>query len=270
MPKVSLIIPVYNAQATIVRCLDSVLAQTLEDIEVVLVDDHGADGSITIAKKHLADYKGVKHFCFTQTPVNSGPGAARNIGLTQATGDYVAFVDSDDTLEPTYCAAMYEAAVNADADLVCCQATMHSGDSRTLLTNPVFPAGTLDSKQRSRILRSMVTYLWTYLFRRELISTCKIAFPPMRSAEDSCFVLSCWLSARSAASLEIPLYNYYVMEGSVSRLRDPGRAKQRLGSFRALKAFAKASGLWRPHRWTLRWVIFKKGWLLAAKDYIIG
>ena len=106
MCKVSLIIPVYAARETIEACLASVLAQTLDDIETILVDDHGPDGSIAVARAFLKDYEGPKQFRFTETPANTGPGAARNRGVEAAVGEYIAFLDSDDWLAPSFCEKM--------------------------------------------------------------------------------------------------------------------------------------------------------------------
>ena len=116
MTKVSVIIPVYGARDTIAACLDTVLEQTLDEIEAILVDDHGPDDSIAAARAHLQDYSGPKRFRFIETPANAGPGAARNLGIEAASGEFVAFLDSDDTLEPDFCQALYEAARQADAD----------------------------------------------------------------------------------------------------------------------------------------------------------
>ena len=101
MLKVSVIIPVYKAKETITACLDSVLAQTLDGMEVVLVDDHGGDGTIEAARGYAAAHSGPVRFRFTETEANSGPGIARNVGVAAATGDFVAFLDADDTLRPT-------------------------------------------------------------------------------------------------------------------------------------------------------------------------
>lgn len=268
MPEVSLIIPIYNAREHIKACLDSVLAQTCNDIEAILVDDHGPDDSIAVAQAHLAGYDGPKQFRFVATTANAGPGAARNVGLDVAKGKFIAFLDSDDTLDPAFCEKMLAAAQGHNADLVCCQAVAHCGHTETILHNPVFPAGTLSKKQRKYILGTVVTYLWTYMVRRDFLTENDIRFPAFRSAEDSCFVLSCWLSARRAVSLEEPLYHYTVIENSISRRPDRDRWKQRLGSFRALRDYAIRSGLWCPYRHTLRWVICKKGWLLATRDFL--
>ena len=107
MPKLSIIIPVYAASQTLESCLESVLAQTLDEIEVVLVDDHGPDDSIALAREYLKDYAGPKRFLFTETLVNAGPGPARNKGLETASGEYVAFLDSDDRLDPAFCEKLY-------------------------------------------------------------------------------------------------------------------------------------------------------------------
>ena len=267
MLKVSLIIPVYKAQETIAACLDSVLAQTLDGLEVLLVDDHGPDDSIAVARQHVSGYAGPARFRFLETPSNGGPGVARNTGLAAATGEYVAFLDSDDTLEPTFCEKLYAAAAAAGADLACCDAMQHQPSGDTRLRNPDFASGPLDEATRRRVLRKMVTYLWTYLFRREFLLENGIVFPPFRSAEDTCLVCSCWLSARNAARVDEPLYNYNVTPASLSARTDPGRWLQRLSSLHAFSRYARSKRLPARLYATVRWLVFKKGWLLATKDY---
>jgi len=268
MPRISIIIPVYKSQETIAACLDSVTAQTLDDLEVILVDDHGGDGTLEKVHRHLADYAGPIRFRLLETPANSGPGVARNIGIHAATGEYLSFLDSDDTLDPAFCEKLYAAATSVKADLACCNATQYSLSGTVPLHNPDFPSGLLDDKVRRRILRQMVTYLWTYLFRREFLLENGIQFPPFHSAEDTCLVCCCWLSARSAARVQEPLYNYYVAPASLSIRRDPQRWRQRLGSLESFVNYARDKGLYPDHRHTIRWISFKKGKLLALRDYV--
>lgn len=271
MPKVSIIIPVYNARDSIARCLDSVLAQTLDDIEAVLVDDHGPDDSIEVAKAFLADYDGPKAFCFTRTPVNSGPGAARNVGMEQATGEFLAFLDSDDTLEPDFCEALYSAASAAGADMAFGHISFDMPDGSSVVKhNPLVPDGLFEGRVKKRYLSTFTSYFTTYLYRRTMLLENGITFPCTRSAEDSCFLICSLLCARRIACVDKVLYHYDIQPSSVSKRRDRGRARQRFDSFLALKAFAKAHGLWRPYGTTLRFIIFKKGWLLAVKDLITG
>ena len=268
MPKVSIIIPVFGAAATITGCIDSVLAQSLDDIEVILVDDHGHDDSIEKARKHIEGYQGGKRFVFTETLTNSGPGSARNKGIETASGEYLSFLDSDDTLEPGYCLALYEAATTVHADIACCDAWKHSGSGRNLLSNPAFESGKLSGTARKKILRNMVTYLWTYMFRREFLEDNDIRFPASRSAEDSCFVCCCWLMAANAAKVGSPLYNYVEAPQSLSRKKDTLRWQNRLDSFRSLEHYTKEHGIYRKYRGIVGLLVFKKGWLLAVKDYL--
>ena len=268
MPKVSLIIPVYKSKETIAACLDSVIAQTLGDLEVLLVDDHGGDGTLEKARRHLQGYKGPVRFRFLATEANSGPGVARNTGIAAAEGEYLAFLDSDDTLEPAFCEKLYTEAVRVGADLACCDATEFRLDGSRALHNPDFPSGPIDDSLRDRILRQMVTYLWTYLFRREFLLENGIVFPPFRSAEDTCLVCCSWLSARSAARVAEPLYNYFVAPTSLSFRPDPGRWRQRLGSLGTFDRYAREKGLHARHKRTIQWLVFKKGRLLALRDYL--
>ena len=269
MTKVSVIIPVYGARDTIVACLNAVLAQTLDGIEAVLVDDHGPDDSIAIARTHLQDYAGPKRFRFIETPANAGPGAARNLGIEAAEGEYVAFLDSDDTLEPDFCQALYEAACRADADLAFGHIALDTPDGRSVVRrNPPVQDGNFEGKAKRAYLRRFTSYFTTYIYRRSLLLERGIRFPGTHSAEDSCFLICSLLSARRIASVDRALYHYRICPVSVSRKKDPGRWKNRLASLRAMTAFARKNGLYDRYRGTVRLLLFKKGWLMAAKDYL--
>ncbi len=97
---ISLVIPIYNTKAYLKDCLDSVLAQTLPDLQIILVDDGSTDGSAAIAQEYAKQDKRIE--VYRQT--HAGQSAARNLGLSHAQGDYIAFVDADDTLAPDWCA----------------------------------------------------------------------------------------------------------------------------------------------------------------------
>lgn len=115
--KVSIIIPVFNAEKTIKRTLDSLLMQTMSDFEVILVDDDSTDHSADICQHYgLADSR----FHYIKQPKNMGPAAARNTGMTQMQGSYVTFIDSDDTVDKDYLKVLLDAANESDADIVWC------------------------------------------------------------------------------------------------------------------------------------------------------
>ena len=118
MPKVTLIIPIYNAASYIEACLASLVAQTMDDIEVLLVDDHGRDDSMEVAQQFIEAHPSGKTFRMLATLHNMGPGAARNVGISAAQGEYIGFVDSDDVVAPDFCEQLYNAAKQHDADMV--------------------------------------------------------------------------------------------------------------------------------------------------------
>lgn len=277
MIKVSLIIPLYNAADTIVQCLSSVAEQTLDGIEVILVDDCSTDGSLRVAQNALMSGKFAWQ-CVSQ-PVNAGPGAARNTGMEHAAGKYIAFIDADDRIAPDYCRRLYEAAEEKGADLVWCNAAevyaegaCGADDAKEAKGNTTY-GKTLSNHyhdDRGKLLRTMVTYLWTCMFRREFIQAQGICFPATRCAEDSCFVLGAVMAAGIIATVDETLYEYRIADTSLSRRHDRRRARERMKSMSALRKWAKEQGFAGLYRRSLAWIVFKKGWLLAAKDLITG
>lgn len=114
-PKVSVIIPIYNTERFLPYCLDSLLCQTLQDIEIICVDDVSTDRSLEIAQSYADKDPRV---CVCSLPVNSRQGAARNLGLRRASAPYIGFVDSDDFVAPDYFANLHRSIVRHDADIV--------------------------------------------------------------------------------------------------------------------------------------------------------
>ena len=117
MPKVSVIVPFYNVGQYIEKCLDSLVNQTLEDIEIILVNDGSQDDSYQKGKQYQQKYPH-KIKCYEKS--NGGLGDARNFGIVYATGEYIAFLDSDDYIEPTMYEEMYQMAKQENADMVEC------------------------------------------------------------------------------------------------------------------------------------------------------
>ena len=117
MPKVSIIVPVYNAEAFIADCINSVLAQTEQDWELILVDDCSTDKSVEIIEKIITLPLGGKGWVLRQER-NQGPSAARNRGIREAKGEYVFFLDADDTITPTCIELLYGLAKQHNADYV--------------------------------------------------------------------------------------------------------------------------------------------------------
>ncbi|MDR3580676.1 MAG: glycosyltransferase family 2 protein [Oryzomonas sp.] len=115
MPDVSIIIPIYNTEQYLPHCLDSLIRQTLQDIEIICVDDVSTDRSAEIARSYAAEDPRVHLYSL---PTNSRQGAARNLGLRMASAPYIGFVDSDDFVAPDYFENLYRAITRHDADIV--------------------------------------------------------------------------------------------------------------------------------------------------------
>ena len=116
MPKVSVIVPVYNAEKYLSECVDSILAQTLRDIEVLLVDDGSTDGSPVLCDNYAKKDPRIKVI----HKANGGVSSARNMGLSIASGDYFAFVDSDDIIDKNSYFKLYQVAQTYNVPLVIC------------------------------------------------------------------------------------------------------------------------------------------------------
>ena len=127
MDKISFIVPVYNVEKYLARCIDSLISQTYDNVEVVLIDDCSTDSSALIMKRYMEQDERVK-CCFQ--PVNKGVSAARNLGLDMITGDWVAFCDSDDWYLDDFCEVMLDCARRENSDFVCCQYKVTSGERK--------------------------------------------------------------------------------------------------------------------------------------------
>ncbi|MBR6563859.1 MAG: glycosyltransferase, partial [Clostridia bacterium] len=117
MPKVSIIVPVYNVSDFLPRCLDSLVNQTLKDIEIIVVDDGSTDESQAIIDTYSANYP---HIIKAFKKQNGGLSDARNFGIKRATGGFLGFVDSDDFVDITMFEKLYSKAYETDSDIVIC------------------------------------------------------------------------------------------------------------------------------------------------------
>ena len=175
-PAISVIIPVYNVEKYIERCLESVQAQSFTDFEVLMVDDGSPDKSAELAEKYTADsrFKLIRQ-------KNGGPGVARNTALAQAQGEYVAFVDSDDAVTGDFLEKLYAAAIQTHADVVMCGYLLCDKNGRRthekiLIKRPDVYTG---EEIMNDLLRdvSVKCFLWNKLWKRSLFTDNGIVFP---------------------------------------------------------------------------------------------
>jgi len=269
MAKVSVIVPVFNARDTLSACLDSLVEQTMDDIEIIIVDDRSDDDSIRILEQYLNAYKGDKRFTVIQTSERKGPGNARNAGLECAEGEYVAFVDSDDFVEPDFCEALWSAAEENQADLVSSNIVYeYPGRISKVRHNAHLTPGVLSSSEKKRLLRKGARFFSTYLYRKEMLDKNGIRFPETSIAENSSLLACSILCAERAVSVDKALYHYLIYEYSASRKKDRSRFRQRLDSFNYLSTFAREHGFHKSYSTALRIFSFKNGTLSAIADFL--
>ena len=270
MPKLSIIVPVCDARDYVIPCVESLLNQTVDDIELVFADDNGKDDSMAAIHDLVAGYSGAKKLVFTGTSSNSGPGTARNAGLAVASGEYVAFVDSDDCLECNFCKTLLGAAETYKADLAYCSIRLYNASNGTSQVKSNLPvtSGPFQDADRRRFLVSFVSYFTTFLYRRAFLEEHGIRFPSTRSSEDSAFLASCILSADKIAVVQEPLYRYIQRYPSLSTRKDPSRYRQRILSFNSMLSYAREKGYYQTYRQEIDFLYLKKAFLMACKTYV--
>jgi len=210
MPRISIIVPVYNTSAFLDRCLNSLAAMTFRDFEVIAVDDGSDDNSWAIIQKFIQrDARFSKSF----RALHRGLGQARNQGLEIASGEFVAFVDSDDYVDPDYCGAPYALACAKEVDLVCFGSWRVYPNHRKR-HHPTYQVGMTPQEA----LLSMTPMVWDKLYRRHFLQSRQLSFPAIYH-EDEVFTPLLMAHAPSIAVLHRPLYHYVIREGSISGSR---------------------------------------------------
>lgn len=271
MIKISVILPVYGVAQYIEKCTKSLLDQTLQDMEFIFVDDHGPDNSIELVQKMIENHPRKEQFVFLKPEHNLGAGMARNYAIPKAKGEYISFVDSDDWVEPNMFEELYKEAVNNNrADLCCCQMQKIYPDGRLgdVLQNPHITPGLISPEDRSYILTHYVSLFASFIYRRDFIEEHHIRFPEDRCADDSFFVSSVWMLAKSIAYVDCPFYMYLIRPGSVCTTKDSTKYLKRLAVFEKLMDFAKESGVYNSFKDEIDFIYLKKGYLSSVFNYI--
>lgn len=267
--KVSIIVPIYNVAQYVVRCMESLRSQTMQDFEVLFVDDHGQDESVSIIQEYISANGLGERWRVLETLKNSGPAMARNIGIQAAKGEYIAFVDSDDWIEADMLEMLYENAKSYQADISSGAAIWDNADgTHRIACNPHVGSGAVDRRQRKYLLRHYVSNFYTMLFRREWLLGNGILFPNAKSGEDSSFMGQCYLMAERVAQTDKPIYHYIIHPQSISHQRGVWRGGEKKNAFDALLLYAREHGVWHECKQVLRWVYFKKVIVTSIIDYI--
>ncbi len=210
--KVSVIVPVYNTEAYLPACLDSVLSQTLQQIEVICINDGSPDHSLELLRKYEERDGRVRVI----DKRNEGVGAARNDGIRAATGEYIAFMDSDDYY-PNHetLAALYEAAVVNHVQICGGYYQKIFADGKVEDARPGYRQLPLDCKGLTHYSNFQYDYGYTgYIFSRDLLIENQIFFPRYGRFQDPPFFVQAMIAAGTFYALDEPTYCYRMVPGT--------------------------------------------------------
>lgn len=263
MARVSVVIPVYNIEKHLRQCLDSVAGQTLQDLEIICVDDGSTDESPEI----LADYASKDSRFQIITQSNAGPGMARNVGMAQASGEYLIFLDSDDWFEADFLERMVMRAGETGADVTVCRAvefdtaTDRENPSDWMLKIHLVPGEVFTPAQGAdHLFQFTYGWPWDKLYRRDFLVETALAYPALPNSEDLVFVFqSLALAQRIAIAPQVLVHHRVNRMASVSnsRHRDPEVPYQAL---KLLRDGLKERGLFGT---------FEKSFLNWAMEFLV-
>lgn len=200
MPKVSVIIPVYNVEKYLEKCLNSVCNQTLKDIEIICVNDCSTDKSLSVLKKYSSNDSRLKVINFKK---NSGVSEARNAALDIANGEYVGFVDSDDWVDLNFYESLYSRAVSHGCDIV-------KGDMKELLIDGSIRTYPINKQINDYNDKFIFRYAFsTAIYKLDNIKKCKLEFPKGISYGEDLLFISNNVKVANKVSTVDNVYYYY-------------------------------------------------------------
>lgn len=238
-PLISIIIPIYNQEKLLARCLDSILMQDYKNLEIILINDGSKDSS-----PQLCDaYAEKDNRIVVVHKENAGVAEARNSGLDVATGDYISFIDPDDWIESnTYSTLVGELTEN-DIDIIRFQAYKSNGSILNEIPfDGIYTDQTLTDFQLAMIGSPkfggmfILGVLWLHIYKRELINKNNIRFDKeLRRCEDRLFCIQAILNANKIRFTKHTLYHYETSDNSLSNRYDPIRWEQELHFLKELR-----------------------------------
>lgn len=243
--RLSVIIPVYNVADYLQKCIDSVLANDCGDCEVILVDDGSTDGrSGAICDENAARRPDLIRAIHQE---NRGLGGARNTGIEAARGEYLLFVDSDDTVAEDALSILKAAVEESHADIYSFPLYSHNGEgSRSLVKTSEQYVGAFSLEERPEFLMALPA-AWARLWRRELFLRTGVRFPSRVWYEDIRTSTKLFALAGSIVTLPQPLYYYLARPGSIMRSGDVERNREILDAFDDILAWFRGNGLYERY-----------------------
>ena len=227
-PKISVIVPVYNVEKYLRKCLDTIISQTFADIEIICVNDGSTDNSRNI----LEEYKNKDCRIVIVDKKNGGLSSARNAGMKVARGEFISFIDSDDWIDETMLEKLYNSMTTLNTDITIC--AVHQFDETKQViddSNPYYTLGFFDEsftnkafsyKETKPFLMDVCVMAWNKLYRKSLIDECQAQFPEGLIFEDGPFFFTIFFKTQRVSIVRDFLY-YYRINRSGSIIQKAGK-----------------------------------------------
>lgn len=239
MPIISVIIPVYNAEKSLDTCLQSIVEQSVGDLEIICVDDGSTDGSY----EKLVGWRKKDGRIKVLRQENKGGGAAGNLGLAKAAGEYIHFLDSDDSLQPKAYEHMYNKIRNTKADICFCQYYYVDGTTGKKSKSNIFYRCPEIAREESFWIKGNENVFfysdvvpWNKLYRHQFLKEKKLFFDSVKSGDDRWFYFAMLAENPLVCLVDAPLVNYMVdyNNESQSNLNNEPAWNSRLDSFQRI------------------------------------
>ena len=230
--KLSIIVPVYGVEKYIDKCLNSLVKQSLKEIEVIVVNDGTKDNSQKIVDKYVKKYPDkIKSYI----KENGGQGSARNYGLKKATGEYIGYVDSDDFVEKDMYKKLYNKAKENNYDIVVCGNYNVSEDYQNKNIDAFI--NNYNTDLENIFFGKMA--VWNKIYKRDILIKNKLEFKEKVWYEDLAFTLKAIMNSNTFAFIDEPLYDYLIREGSTMNNSNVQRNLEILDAFDDILSYIK-------------------------------
>jgi glycosyltransferase involved in cell wall biosynthesis len=236
MPTISVIVPVYNLEEEVPKCILSILLQKFSDFEIIAIDDGSSDRSPKILDELAKKYKEQIRVFHTK---NRGLSAARNFGLTKARGKYITFVDSDDYVDPEYLSQLYQAITDDEADIAVSGYTEFNGEKmHDFVPKKKILSGRAAAERLLRGQENLEVVSWNKLYKKSVFKGIK--FPIGKNHEDNYTTYKLYKAAEKVSYVPLPLYNYVRREKSITvKEKTITRLNAKLAAAREAKKYFK-------------------------------
>lgn len=235
--KLSIVVPVYNAEEYLEKCLNSLVNQTIKNIEIILVNDGSTDNSLKICERFAQTDSRIKIF----NQINSGQSKARNVGLDNASGEYVSFMDSDDWADLDYYEKLVNTAEKHNAEVSCASIIREKKHTKKMRIN--YKKETEYSQPQAKIDAAKspdMCYVWNKVYKRELIEKLNLRFIEGMIFEDVDFVTRAVYFSNKIVTVPNTYYHYWANDNSTvktMRKSDKKRADSLVAKKSVLKFF---------------------------------